>query len=232
MGTAEDRAISRLREIAEIAGSSLSRSGLAQDLFMPLRYEAAAIVASLLGSDHYLVAKLDKRPPVGNHALQYQLRGESPVDEFVGLVNAAISLLGSGHIKPASEPRPVIADPDLWEHLEQLVTIEAWAKIPAVVATFTEDWFRRRGADPRGSTGGKLVGKGLFSNVLTALPLGSEESEHAGWRFLGMGLMQAIGNAHRHNNIDRTEDAEQFAWGVIGLASLLIGEMKRTHPAN
>ncbi|WP_344204441.1 TIGR02391 family protein, partial [Aeromicrobium alkaliterrae] len=110
------------------------------------------------------------------------------------------------------------------------VRIEAWPLVPSAVVTFTEDWFRRRGGDPRHHKNGKLVGKDLFSRVLEDQPLGNEDGEQTGWKLLGMGLAQAIGNLHRHN-VEQRADAEQLAWRVIGLASLLLGEMKRSHPA-
>lgn len=102
-------------------------------------------------------------------------------------------------------------------------------QVPAVVSTFVEDWFRKRGGNPLDEKGKKLVGKSLYVRVLNDHPLGGEVSEREGWRSLGTGLAQAVGNLHRHN-VEKRDDAEQLAWSVIGLGSLLIGEMKMTHP--
>ncbi|MCP3423820.1 TIGR02391 family protein [Nocardioides pinisoli] len=190
-----------------------------------MKFEAAGIVASYLGAQHYLVTKLGELqvPSRFAAAIPLAMQTDSVTDEFVGLVNAAINLLDVTYGR--SSPHPPICDPDLWEHIEELVRIEAWSKIPAAVATFVEDWFRKRGGDPRHESGAKLVGGDLFKRVLRDYPLGGQESERAGWRFLGMGLAQAIGNLHRHN-IENREDAEQLAWGVIGLGSLLLGELR------
>jgi hypothetical protein len=195
--------------------------------FTQMKFEAAGIVASYLGSDHYLVTALSDLKVSPTRFVVSGLGAESVSDEFIGLVRASINLVGLTFGRAA--PKPPICDPDLWDHVEELVKIEAWAKIPATVVTFVEDWFRKRGGDPRTNNGLKLVGKGLFTRVLTEQPLGGEESEHEGWRFLGMGLAQAIGNLHRHN-IEKRPDAEQLAWSVIGLGSLLIAEMKFTRP--
>jgi hypothetical protein len=113
------------------------------------------------------------------------------------------------------------------------VRIEAWDKIPGVVVTFVEDWYRKRAGIPTGKTGDPSYGRQLFLDVLgehSSLVLGAQASEREGWRFLGMGLAQAVGNVYRHN-VKQREDAEQVAWGAIGLGSLLIGEMRHTHPS-
>lgn len=224
----EDRAVRRLGQLADSAdalGMTFDVGRQSTELTQ-MKFEAAAIVATYLGSDHYLAAKLGDLQVRPSTAMALSIRGDSVTDEFVGLVRAAINLLGVTYGRPA--PKPPICDPDLWGHVEELVRIEAWAKIPAEVVRYLEDWYRKRGGDPR-HKGAKLVGKSLFSRVLTDYPLGGQESEQEGWRFLGMGLTQAIGNLHRHN-IEKRSDAEQLAWGVIGLGSLLIGEMKIAYP--
>lgn len=197
--------------------------------FAQMKFEAAGIVASYLGAEHYLVGKIGdlQVPNRFAAAIPSMMQTESVTNEFIGLVNAAINLLDVTYGRAA--PHPPICDADLWEHIEELVRIEAWSKIPAAVATFVEDWFRKRGGDPRHESGAKLVGADLFNRVLRDYPLGDQESERAGWRFLAMGLAQAIGNLHRHNIEDR-QDAEQLAWGVVGLGSLLLGELRLALP--
>lgn len=197
---------------------------------LEFKYEAAAIIATYLGSDHYLVSELNGLPI---HTAPFiHVRGvtdEPPATKFLGLVNAAVAVLEGtyGH----AEPHPPICDPELWEHVEPFVAMEAWATIPREVTVFVEDWCRKRAGTPRHKTGAKLVGKDLFAHVLgdqSELKLGTQASEHEGWRFLGMGLAQAIGNQQRHN-LENRPDAEQFAWGVVGLGSLLLGELRQEH---
>lgn len=193
-----------------------------------LKFEAAGIVASSLGTKNHLFIAL-KEVETARMMSVTAWREESPGQELLGFVRAAIGAVAAATGEAQPPPAPDVCDPDLWDHVQDLVHVEAWSKIPSAVVTFTEDWFRRRGGDPRHSGGGKLNGKDLFSTVLDKQPLGGESGEHAGWKLLGIGLVQAIGNLHRHN-IEQRDDAEQLAWRVIGLASLLLGEMKRTHP--
>lgn len=228
----QDQAAQRLLVLARRAEGLRSSFTFGNMLteFSQMKFEAAGIVASRLGSNHYLTTKLNDLPVSQRAAMFTQVGDESVTDQFVGLVRAASNLVGATSAQAA--PNPPICDPDLWENIEELVRIEAWAKIPADVATFVEDWYRKRGGVPRLLNGTKLSGSDLYNQVLKDHPLGDEESERQGWRFLGMGLTQAIGNLHRHNNIEHRPDAEQLAWRVIGLGSLLIGEMKLTHPHN
>lgn len=226
----QDQAVRRLYELIDEAGMyriSFDHGKLRSDLIQK-KFEAAGIIASYLGSSHYLVTKLDQIQ-LGRTALaMISIQGESITDEFIGIVRAAINLLGVTYGRPA--PKPPIADAELWEHVEELVRNEAWGKVPGEVVRFVEDWYRRHGGNPPNPKGGKLVGTDLFNRVLTDYPLGGEASERDGWRFLAMGLAQAVGNPHRHN-IEHRDDAEQFAWSVIGLGSLLIGEARQAYPA-
>lgn len=217
------KAATRLREIAREADLWWGIGGRGPDA---LRVEAVALIEACLGATagRPLTKRIDKIfHPVATFGTSV-ING-SPADQFRGLVLAAANLVGDSS---EQEPRPPICDPELWAHVSDLVAIEAWAKIPAAVVTFVEDWFRRRGGDPRNEKGAKLVGTDLFNRVLTEFPLADQASERDGWRFLGMGLVQAIGNLHRHN-IEKREDAESLAWDVIGLGSLLVGEMRRVH---
>lgn len=198
-----------------------------------VRVEAAAILASLLGSDHYIVTKLDAlRVPRGLTGIGLSMHEVEVTDDFIGLVRAGIKLAEEDWNEVVAPAPPDLCDPELWEHIDGLVQAEDWGLVPSAVATYAEDWFRKRADNPPNRAGGKLVGKDLFAHVLgesSPLRLGSQSSEHQGWMNLGIGLMNAVGNVHRHTIGQRT-DAEEFAWRVIGLASLLLGEMKATHP--
>ncbi|WP_278249464.1 TIGR02391 family protein [Nocardioides sp. IC4_145] len=151
----------------------------------------------------------------------------SPTDELCGYVDAAAVLASSA--SPASAAAPG-CDPVLWDHVGGLVASGMWDLVPSAVVTFVEDWIRRHAGSPPNKKGGKLYGAGLFAAVLrpgSAHALGEDASEQEGWQLLGQGLAKAIGNSSRHDLRERA-DAEVFAWGVIGLGSLLIAEMRST----
>lgn len=124
-------------------------------------------------------------------------------------------------------------DPDLWEHVKSLVSNGDWAKVPAQVAIFVEDCVRRWAGDPRSRDGGAMVGKALYTAALNdsgQLRMGRQASEWEGWRSLGVGLAQAVGNVDRHR-IQRRDDSRRYAMGVLGLGSLLLTQLRYEHPA-
>lgn len=78
---------------------------------------------------------------------------------------------------------------------------------------------------------GGVVGKGLYAAALAdnaELQLGSRGGEWEGWRMLGMGFAQAVGNVDRHHIQDRP-DARRYAIGALGLASLLLTQLRYQH---
>jgi hypothetical protein len=123
-------------------------------------------------------------------------------------------------------------DVGLWQHVRHSVEEERWEQVASQCAIYVEDKVRRwagRSVDGKGQT---LVGQGLFAHAFAEdgpLGLGSQASERQGWRSLGVGLVGALGNVDRHH-VQERPDARQYAIGVLGLASLLLTQMKREHP--
>jgi hypothetical protein len=127
----------------------------------------------------------------------------------------------------------VSIDPELWEHVQGLIAGDDWGKIPAAVAIFVEHKVRQWAGDPRGTNNNILVGKSLYAKALGndgMLRMGRQESEYEGWRGLGMGLAQAIGNVDRHR-IQQRSDVRRYAMGVLGLGSLILTQLRYEHPA-
>jgi len=58
--------------------------------------------------------------------------------------------------------------------------------------------------------------------------LGSRASEREGWRAFATGFALALSNVDRHR-IQRREDAQRYAIGVLGLGSLLLTQMRHEH---
>lgn len=152
--------------------------------------------------------------------------------EAVGYVEAAIYELG---LMMAGGDEPVdqrAFDPDLWDHVKGVVGDEDWAKVAGLVAIFVEDRVRTWAGHPKDTrTGEDLVGKGLYSAVFandSEYRLGRRSGEWEGWRMLGMGFAQAVGNVDRHRLQDRA-DARRYALGVLGLGSLLLTQLRYEH---
>lgn len=130
-------------------------------------------------------------------------------------------------------PAPVVAVPreydhGLWAHVGGLVERSDWDHVPAAVATYCEDRIRNWAGLPT-----MLVGHGLYARAFATdgpLVLGQSPGESDGWKYLAMGLAQAIGNVDRHR-VQGRSDVEVYARGVLGLGSLLLNQVRWEHAA-
>jgi Protein of unknown function (Hypoth_ymh) len=134
-------------------------------------------------------------------------------------------------LNPIESPlTELTVDPELWSHVRVLVEQDQWEKIPADVVIFVEDRVRKWSGNPR-VRDGAMTGQTLMGNAFGEageLRLGAQSSEWQGWRSLGTGLVQAIGNVDRHH-IQRRPDARRYALGVLGLGSLLLTQLRYEH---
>ena len=152
------------------------------------------------------------------------------VSNACGRIDAAIYELGLLSQDDAPVDDRALA-PELWEHVKSVVADEDWAKVAGLVAIFVEDRVRVWSGHPKDRNGDDLVGKGLYAAVFaddSEYRLGKRRGEWEGWRLLGMGFAQAIGNVDRHHIQDR-QDARRYALGVLGLGSLLLTQLQYEH---
>lgn len=103
--------------------------------------------------------------------------------------------------------------------------------VASAAATFVEDKVRRWSGNPLDDKGNKMFGQPLFAQAFAdggPLRLGSQSNETTGWRNLAVGFTAALGNVDRHNIQDRG-DLRLYALGVLGLASLLLTQIRHEH---
>ena len=115
--------------------------------------------------------------------------------------------------------------------MKQLVEDQDWGKVASQTAIFVEDRLRTRAGDPKNGKGDSLVGEELMGRVFSDESdwrLGSRAAEREGWRALATGFAQALSNVDRHK-IQRREDAQRYAVGVLGLGSLLLTQLRHEH---
>lgn len=148
-----------------------------------------------------------------------------------GIIDAALYRLHS-QVEGADEPVAGRSfDPDLWDHVRDLVEAEDWKKVSSQTAIFVEATIRKWAGDPTGKNGEVLVGKGLMAAVFvndSELRCGRQAGEWEGWRGLAMGFAQALSNVDRHH-INERDDARRYAIGVLGLGSLLLTQLRHEH---
>lgn len=153
------------------------------------------------------------------------------VQDAAALIEAAIYELELAVGAPAVEGSSY--DSGLWDHVKHSIEEERWEQVASAAVIFVEDKVRRWAGNPLNKDGGKLVGQALFVKALSTggpLELGSQGNESEGWRNLGTGMVAALGNVDRHG-IQERPDAKQYALGVLGLASLLLTQIRHRHPA-
>ncbi|WP_167327148.1 TIGR02391 family protein [Rhodococcoides fascians] len=219
--------LQNLRDQGEVAAAASNHSVLLGAWKASVR----EVVRRSLGDDHDLVAQLDNVSyRVGmswsgmDQAYYVRARVEG-AKRAVGLIDAAIFALQlSAEIdEPLDEES---FDSELWVHVRGLVADGDWGKVATETAVFTEDKVRKWSGQGAG-----VVGKNLYASALSnagELRLGAIANEWEGWRNLGMGFAQATSNVDRHH-VQQRADLKRYAVGVLGLASLLLTQMRYAH---
>lgn len=204
--------------------------------FTSWRARVESILTRSLGASHHLVMEFnnvryglmmftDATPKSA-----WDSARRAGIRKACGLIDAAIYDLEL--LQGSDEPVDQRAfDPDLWEYVKGIVEDEDWGKVASQVAIFVEDRVRVWAGQPKDRNGEDFVGKGLYGAVLandSEFRLGQRQGEWEGWRMLGMGFAQAISNVDRHR-IQEREDARRYAFGVLGLGSLLLTQLRHEH---
>jgi hypothetical protein len=130
---------------------------------------------------------------------------------------------------PATAPfSDATVDPELWQHVKGLVEDGDWEKVAREAAVFVETKLRDWASVPPSVTGSVNVFKAAIS--ADGFVLGSEghASEVEGWRLLATGFALALRNPSGHRIADRV-DAERYALGVLGTASLFLTQIRHEY---
>lgn len=229
------KAIEALRRLAKEADSPQVMAGGQE--FTAWQKKVRSVVAGALGKDDSLVTDLENVSytlwAFGVDTTQYEWdrARHSGIREAVGLIDAAIYQmeLQNDGVDLLDESS---FDAELWAHVANLVADQDWPKVAAQAAIFVEDRLKRWAGRPKAKNGDALYGRALYANVLgigSDFELGGRGGESEGWLMLGMGFAQVLGNVDRHN-IQNRPDARCYAIGVLGVASLILTQMRYEHP--
>jgi len=229
-----DKAIEALEGLKEEAATQEVMRG--SEHLTSWKGKVRGVLVAALSKDDHLVDRFDKLSYSLNFATtdtpdhyfdQARHRG---IRNACGIIDAALYQLRLR--MEDDEPVDLRSfDPELWEHVRQLVEDADWGKVASQTAIFVEDRVRRWAGESGGKQGEALVGKGLMAHVFrdsSDWRLGSRAGEREGWRGLGMGFAQALGNVDRHR-IQSRDDAQRYAIGVLGLGSLLLTQLRHEH---
>ncbi|MEU3251076.1 TIGR02391 family protein [Streptomyces sp. NPDC006997] len=226
------QSLKQLKDEAQQEGLRLQ----ADDRFSSWKGRLQSVLTRSLGVDHHLtqafikndyslMAFTDSTPDSA-----WDQAFLSGVSRALGIIDAAVfELEQAGTSDDAADETAF--DPDLWAHVQTHVQNENWQAVASQTAIFVEDRVRQWCGDPKDRDGRTLVGKGLFAKILAndgQFRLGKEAGEWEGWRGIGMGFTQALGNVDRHN-IQKRADAKRYAFGVLGVGSLILTQLRHQH---
>jgi hypothetical protein len=128
---------------------------------------------------------------------------------------------------PATAPfSGATIDPELWDHVRGLVDAGDWEKVAREAAVFVEDKLRIWASVPPSVTGSVNVFKAAIGGPNGfILPKAGPTSEQQGWQQLATGFALALRNPSGHQ-VRHRSDAERYALGALGVASLLLTEIR------
>ena len=128
---------------------------------------------------------------------------------------------------PATDPfSESTIDPQLWAHVQGLIAAADWEKVAREAAVFVEDKLRQWAKVPPSVTGSVNVFKAAIGSNGFVLPKTAQSSEQQGWQQLATGF--ALAN-EVVDQINHRSDAERYALGVLGMASLLLTEVRHEY---
>lgn len=123
-------------------------------------------------------------------------------------------------------------DSGLWAAVKSSFEAEDWQSIPALTARYVEHTIREWSGLQRLTPDTPVLGKELANKAFALdgpLQLGQFSNEREGWQSLARGFFQALSNVDRHR-IQNRADIREYATGVLGLASLLLIQIRFEHP--
>lgn len=230
-----DRAVAELEALKTQADTQeVLRGG---EHFTAWQAKVRGLLAASLGRDDHLIERFDRvRYSLGlwtenTPDSAFQAAHRSGVRDVCGIIDAAIYQLRLSIADDAEQPDLRSVDPDLWEHVKNLVEDEDWGKVASQTAIFVEHRIRNWAGDPKNGRGESLVGRDLMGKVFaddSDWRLGARAAEREGWRSLATGFAQALSNVDRHR-IQEREDARRYSIGVLGLGSLLLTQLRHEH---
>lgn len=207
------------------------------------RHKLYALLGEILDPNHALAIRLS--------GLRFDTSGGSVVSGFAGVpVRAARNpwadeefhkaKQGAGEIiealrwelerrAPATDPfTDATVDPELWDHVRGLIEAKDWEKVAREAAVFVEDRLRSWANVSQSVTGSVNVFKTAIGPNGFVPPKVGPSSEQQGWQQLAVGFALALRNPSGHQ-VRHRSDAERYALGVLGMASLLLTELRHEY---
>jgi hypothetical protein len=205
------------------------------------RHKMHSLIGEILDPNHSLAIqlvgltdRLRSGPPPRSGSLF--AAAPRPVREtFVQAKQSAAGIIEAlrwelNRLAPATAPfSDATVDPELWDHVRGLVDAGDWEKVAREAAVFVEDKLRIWAAVAPSVTGSVKVFQAAIGGPSGfVLPKVAPLSEQQGWQQLATGFALALRNPSGHQ-VRHRADAERYALGVLGVASLLLTEIRHEY---
>jgi hypothetical protein len=197
------------------------------------RHKLSTLIGEILDPTHALATRLS-----GLHwksgAGSARMWTSTDVEAFRRAKQTAAEIIDAlrwelDRLAPATDPfADATIDPELWEHVRGLVEAKDWEKVAREAAVFVEDRLRNWAGVPPSVTGSVNVFKEAIGPKGFLLAKAGPASEQQGWQQLAAGFALALRNPSGHQVRNRS-DAERYALGVLGMASLLLTEVRHEY---
>lgn len=205
------------------------------------KHKLAAMIGEILDPHHALAIRLsglrwDSGSTSARSRLDRKAGMSGPSDQslFVEAKQSADQIIEAlrwelDRLAPVTAPfADATIDPELWGHVRGLIEAKDWEKVAREAAVFVEDKLRNWAAVPASVTGSVNVFKAAIGSSGFVLPKAGPASEQQGWQQLAVGFALALRNPSGHQ-INNRSDAERYALGVLGTASLLLTELRHEY---
>ena len=198
------------------------------------RHKLYALIGEITDPNHALAIRLSglRWDSGASSTRQRLVHGDE--EAFREARQAAVEIIGALHWKlnrlaPATAPfADATVNPELWEHVGGLIDAGDWEKVAREAAVFLEDRLRNWASVPASVTGSVNVFKAAIGSTGFLLPKSGAASQQQGWQQLASGFALALRNPSGHQ-ISNRSDAKRYALGVLGMASLLLTELRHEY---
>jgi Protein of unknown function (Hypoth_ymh) len=194
------------------------------------RHKLSTLITEILDPNHALAIRL-----AGIHwRFRSTLQWGSDDETFRRAKQTAAEIIETsrwelGRRAPTTDPFvDATIDPELWEHVRGLVAARDWEKLAREAAVFVEDKLRNWAGVPPSVTGRGNIFKAATGSSGFLLPKVGPASEQQGWQQLAAGFAPTLRNPSGHQVTNRS-DAKRYALGVLGMASLLLTEVRHEY---
>lgn len=229
-------------ELDELERELEQMSGPGQQGFDLWRHKLLTLIGEILGPTSALaIGFTNLRWDSGASSARRQLESHGPVAMWSGPDTAAFRRAKQTAVEtiqslrweldrlfPGTDPfSEATIDPELWDHVRGLVEAGDWEKVGREAAVFVESKLREWATVPSSVKGSVDVFKAALGSGNFILG-GGQPSETQGWQQLGTGFALALRNRSGHR-VESRGDAKRYALGVLGLASLVLTEIRHDY---